>query len=76
MINQNLSSSQISSEMETLCRLYQPEHADSCKKDANNQFANYDYIKNEKLSEQEICYELHKCSDEYIKKRKKIIISE
>jgi hypothetical protein len=62
LINQNLSGPQISSEMEALCHLYQPRYEDSCKRDANNQFDNYDHIKNEKISEQEICSELNKCN--------------
>jgi hypothetical protein len=72
MINQNLSGSQISSETETLCRLYQPKYEDLCKRDANNQFANYDYIKNENLNEEEICSELNKCNYESHKKTKKL----
>jgi hypothetical protein len=74
MRNQNLSGSQISSKMETLCHLYQPKYEDLCKIDVNNQFDNYDYIKIEKLNEQEICSELNKCNDESLKKPKKIII--
>jgi hypothetical protein len=53
---------EISSEMKKLCHFYQSDYKYLCEIDANEQFAHFDLTTNDKLSEQEICFRLNKCS--------------